>query len=92
MIRFEWSEHKRAQHLARYGLDFADAPRVFDGPTFTFEDDRFDCSEQRFVTLGMLDSIVLSIVHTETPRIIRIIPIRKATTREQATCFAQIRD
>ena len=40
------------------GLDFVDAPRVFDGPTYTYEDDRFDYSEQRFVTLGILDEFV----------------------------------
>ena len=36
--------------------------------------------------------IVVSIVHTETPHIIRIISFRKATTREQAICYAQIRN
>jgi hypothetical protein len=29
-------------------------PRTLRGPTFTYEDDRFDYSEQRFVTLGIL--------------------------------------
>jgi uncharacterized DUF497 family protein len=77
---------------ARHGLDFVDAPRVFDGTTFTFEDDRFDYAEQRFVTLGILDGSVVSIVHTETPRVIRIISFRKATIREQAIYFAQVRD
>jgi uncharacterized protein len=92
MVRFEWSERKRLENLARHGFDFVDATRVFGGPTFTFEDDRFDYSERRFVTLGTLDSIIVSMVHTETPSIIRIISMRKATTREQAIFFAQIRD
>jgi len=33
-------------------LDFVDAPRVFEGPTFTFEDDRFAYDEQRYLTLA----------------------------------------
>jgi uncharacterized protein len=92
MLRFVWSERKRVENLARHGLDFADTPRVFEGPTFTFEDNRFAYAEQRFVTLGLLEDIVVSIVHTETPLVIRIISFRKATTHEQAIYFAQIRD
>jgi uncharacterized protein len=47
-------------------VDFADAERVFAGPTFTFEDDREDYGEQRWVTLGLLGMKVMVIVHTET--------------------------
>ena len=72
------------------GLDFVDAPRVFDGPTYTYEDDRFDYSEQRFVTLGILDEFVVSIVHTESSRVIRIISLRKARKHEQAIFFKNI--
>ena len=81
-MRFTWSAAKRHLNLQR-GLDFVDAPRIFDGPTYTYEDDRFDYSEQRFVTLGLLEDVVVSIVHTETPRLIRIISFRKATKHEQ---------
>jgi len=81
---------KRKLNIEQHGLDFVDAPRVFDGPTFTYEDDRFDYSEQRFVTLGILDEFVVSIVHTETSRVIRIISLRKATKHEQAIFFKNI--
>jgi len=54
--------------------------------------DRFDYAEQRFVTLGTLAGLVVSIVHTETPRVIRIVSFRQATTREQAIYYAQIRN
>ena len=40
-MRFEWDEAKRQQNLKDHGIDFVDAPKVFAGPTFTFEDDRF---------------------------------------------------
>ena len=46
-----WSETKRASNIAAHGLDFADAQSVFEGMTYTFEDDRCSYSEQRFVTL-----------------------------------------
>jgi hypothetical protein len=89
-MRFTWSEAKRRLSIEQHGMDFVDAPRVFEGPTYTYEDDRFDYSEQRFVTLGILDEFVVSIVHTETSRVIRIISLRKATKYEQTIFFKNI--
>ena len=89
-MRFTWSDAKRKLNIEQHGFDFVDAPRVFEGPTFTYEDDRFDYSEQRFVTLGILHEFVVSIVHTETSRTIRIISLRKATKHEQAIFFKNI--
>ena len=67
-MRFTWSDAKRKLNIEQHGFDFVDAPRVFEGPTFTYEDDRFDYSEQRFFTLGILDEFVVSIVHTDLTR------------------------
>ena len=50
--------------------------------TYSYEDDRFHYDEQRFVTLGLLDGIPVSIVHTESKSRIHIISFRKATRRE----------
>jgi hypothetical protein len=86
-IRIVWSEPKRRRNRADHGIDFADAINVFRGPTFSFEDDRFAYGEGRFVTLGLLDGIPVSIVHTETEHEIRIISFRKATAREAAIFF-----
>jgi uncharacterized DUF497 family protein len=67
-------------------------PRVFEGPTFTFEDDRFAYDEQRFVTLGFLGPVVVSIVHTESPSHIHVISFRKATRNEEAILFKNLQD
>jgi uncharacterized DUF497 family protein len=82
-MRFSWEERKRRLNLKDHGLDFVDAPRVFEGPTFTFEDDRFAYDEQRFVTLGLLAGIAVSIVHTETSSQIHVISFRKATRHKK---------
>jgi uncharacterized DUF497 family protein len=58
---------KRAINLKDHGLDFVDAPRVFEGATYTFEDDRFDYGEQRYETLGLLAGVPVSIV-TRRPK------------------------
>ena len=70
--------------MKTHGLDFADAPGVFEGRTFTFGDDRFDYGEERYVTLGFLQDVPVSIVHTETDELIRVISFRKATKKEYA--------
>jgi len=89
-MRFTWDETKRKLNIQTHGFDFVDAPKVFDGPTFTFEDDRFAYSEQRFVTLGLLGGMVVSIVHTESSRQIHVISLRKVTKHEQAIFFKNL--
>lgn len=89
-MKFDWNEKKRLSNLKRHGLDFVDAPSVFKGYTFTYEDDRFDYDEQRFVTLGLLKGVVVSMVHTETSDRIHIISFRKATRNEQIIYFKNI--
>ncbi len=91
-MRFSWDERKRRLNLKEHGLDFVDAPRVFEGPTFTFEDDRFAYDEQRFVTLGLLAGIAVSIVHTETSSRIHVISFRKATRHEETILFKNFQD
>jgi len=86
-MKFTWDEAKRQSNLVKHGLDFADASAVFAGITFTFEDDRFDYGEQRFITLGMLKGTVVVIAHTERGEDIRIISMRKATKNEQELYF-----
>jgi uncharacterized protein len=89
-MRFTWHEAKRESNLKEHGLDFVDARKVFSGPTFTYQDDRFDYGEERFVTLGLLRGLVVSIVHTETPTRIHIISFRRATKHEQAIFFKNL--
>ena len=91
-MRFSWSERKRAINLKEHGLDFVDAACVFEGLTFSYEDDRFDYGEQRFITLGLLAGVPVSIAHTETDDEIRVISFRKATSREARLYFNEVQD
>jgi uncharacterized DUF497 family protein len=87
-----WDEAKRRTNLRKHGLDFVDAPTVFTGPTFTFEDDRFAYGEQRFITLGLLRGRGVVIAHTENDDEVHIISMRKGTKREQTTYFRSLTD
>ena len=91
-MRFTWSERKRVVNLKEHGLDFINAPRVFEGLTYTYEDDRFAYGEQRFVTLGLLAGVPVSIAHTEADDEIRVISFRKATAGEARLFFNQVQD
>jgi hypothetical protein len=89
-MHFSWDEGKRESNLKDHGFDFVDAEKVFEGPTFTYEDDRFEYGEQRFVTLGFLSGVAVSIVHTETHDEIHVISFRKATTSEEVILFKSL--
>ena len=89
-MRFTWHEPKRQTTRNRRGLDFADAEWVFAGPTFTFEDDREDYGEQRWVTCGILRSKVVVIVHTESEDEIHVISMREADKDEQLLFFRNL--
>jgi uncharacterized protein len=83
-MQFTWNEKKRASNRKAHKLDFEKAASVFEGHTFTFEDDRFDYAEERFVTLGFLEGVAVSLVHTESENEIHCISFRYATKREES--------
>ncbi len=89
-MKFIWHEPKRQSNLKKHGIDFADAERVFNGSTFTFEDNRENYGEQRWVTLGLLGMRVVVVVHTETKDEIRIISMREADKNEQLLFFSNL--
>ena len=91
-MRFEWDESKRRLNLHRHGIDFLDVPQVFDGDTVTMEDTRLDYGETRYITLGLLSTHVVVVVHTDRKNAIRIISARKATKYEEKTYFEHLAD
>ena len=86
---FTWDEAKRRANLGKHGIDFVDVPRIFEGLTFTAEDDREPYGEHRFLTLGLLEHQVVSVAHTERGGEIRINSTRKATKHEARFYFSQ---
>lgn len=91
-MEFEWDEDKRLANIKNHGIDFSDVSEVFDGDVFTIEDDRYSYGEQRFVTFGLLKSLVVAVVNTDRGELIRIISIRKATKNEYRSYFQAIAD
>ena len=87
---FSWDETKRKSNLAKHGIDFRDAAAIFDGPLVTVEDTREDYGESRYVALGLLEGVVVSLVYAERNDQVRLISIRKALKHETRFFLSQI--
>ena len=86
-MRYIWDEPKRRANLRKHGLDFADAEKVFNSPLVLIEDQRNQYGEQRMIGIGLLDFLVVLIVHVESNEEIRIISMRKADSDETDLYF-----
>ena len=91
-MKFEWDEAERFANIRKHGIDFVDVPAIFERDTVTVIDDRFEYDDTRYLTLGLLKSRVILVVHTESDDTIQIISARKATRYEEKTYFEQIAD
>ena len=61
----------------------ARAAEVLTGATLTVEDDRRDYGEDRYITVGFLESSMVVLVWTPRNDAYRIISMRKANERER---------
>lgn len=90
-MRYSYDTAKKKSNLKKHGLDFDDAQSVIEsGQTVTFEDNRFDYDEPRFITMGVLGGAIVVIATTESDTEIRIISMRKAEKNEQKIYFSNL--
>jgi uncharacterized DUF497 family protein len=83
-MHYTWDKAKNAANIRKHGVDFADAPRLFDGPTVIKPDRRRDYGERRFIALGAIEGIVFSLVYTDRPADERrVISFRSASRKER---------
>ena len=79
----EFDPQKRAATIEARGLDMARAGEVLAGATLTVTDDRQDYGEDRFITIGFLERVMVVLVWTPRGASHRIISMRKANERER---------
>jgi uncharacterized DUF497 family protein len=88
-MRFVWDENKSRTNLAKYGVSFPTAAKVFDDPRALSFPERVVEGEQRWKSIGWPAGVpvILMVAHTvsgdRTEEIIRIISARKATASER---------
>jgi uncharacterized DUF497 family protein len=86
--KYEWAEAKRAANLAKHGLDFVDAWRVYEAPNATVAHAKRG-KEQRTVTiakirLGASHARYYTVVTTMRVGNVRVISFRRAHEDEAA--------
>jgi len=80
---FEWDEEKNQENIRKHGLDFQDAPVVFQGPHLVWEDTRFEYEESRSIAIGFSHNRVVVVAFSELESSLRIISMRKANAKEK---------
>ena len=83
-MKFEWDETKNKSNIAKHGVSFEDAKRIFDGFTVSAVDQRYDYGEERVISIGMIDGIaIVLVVHTDREGVCRIISARPTKKAER---------
>lgn len=81
--RFEWDTVKNVANIAKHGIDFGDAVRIFEGPVLESPDDRHEYGEVRIIAFGVVDDRELAVVYTLRAGRRRIISPRRAHSDER---------
>jgi uncharacterized DUF497 family protein len=87
-MQFSWDENKNKKNKQKHKISFEIAKQVFNDPhLLSWLDSKFD-HEERWISLGYIDGLVVIIVihtfrsHKNEQETIRIISARKATKKE----------
>lgn len=83
-MQFEWNDRKAAQNVAKHGVAFEYAARVFLDPhRLDSEDTRRAYSEERRLVLGKIEGRLFVVAYARRGKAVRLISARKANEREQ---------
>jgi hypothetical protein len=93
-LTFEWDDHKNAANKRKHGISFEEAQSVFfDEKAIEFDDPDHSIQQERFILLGLSQSLkVLVVCHCfrSDEFKIRIISARKATRKERGVYFRRL--
>lgn len=93
-MQFEWDENKNRTNKFKHGLSFETAALVFHDPfLISVPDRRFVDIEERWYSLGQIETTIIYVAHTirednDGEEIIRIISARAATPGEERRYYA----
>lgn len=85
-MNFEWNEEKNVRNILKHGIDFAGAALILlDYDRIEAVDSRKNYGEVRYLTIGMVNEVILCVVYTVRKSKYRIISARKASKNERET-------
>ncbi len=64
-MRYTWDARKNRRNVVLHGISFADAVRIFDGPTVERVDDRFDYGEKRIYAIGLVNGREITVIYAD---------------------------
>jgi len=64
-MRYTWDAEKNRRNLVIHGIAFADAIRIFEGPTLERVDDRFDYGETRVYAIGLVNGLEITVIYVD---------------------------
>jgi uncharacterized DUF497 family protein len=64
-MSYSWDERKNLRNIVQRGIAFADAVRIFDGPTVERVDDRFEYGEIRVYAIGVVSGLEITVIYTD---------------------------
>ena len=88
-MKYVWDQRKNRGNLARHGIAFEDAIRIFDGPTLERVDDRFDYGETRVYAIGVVNGFEITLIYTDASEDERRIISAWRAERHERTAYWQ---
>ena len=88
-MMYVWDKRKGRGNVARHGIDFEDAIRIFEGPTLERVDDRFDYGETRIYAIGVVDGLEITLIYTDVSETERRIISAWRAERHERTAYWQ---
>ena len=88
---FEWDEDKDQANIQKHGVGFETAKLIFDGSVLTWQDNRRNYGEDRYISIGQVHAAYILVVHTNRAGRIRLISARPASRKERQAYHEKIR-
>ena len=88
-MNYVWDKRKGRGNVARHGIAFDDAIRIFEGPTLERVDDRFDYGETRIYAIGVVDGLEITLIYTDVSETQRRVISAWRAERHERTAYWQ---
>jgi len=92
LVIYVWDEAKRADNLAKHGIDFSLVEGFEWDTALIAPDARRDYGELRFSAFGLIEDRLFNLVFTPRAGQVRVISLRRANRREVRDYVDQTQD
>lgn len=88
---FEWDEVKRLKNIKEHKLDFIRAKEIWENPVIEILSPQTHHSEKRFLAIGKIENIFITVVYTWRGENRRLISSRRVRKNEKKYYENEIR-